>query len=105
MGHDDVPGDRGADDEGADGARAVDDEDQGDRAAGAEVLSLDWRVDPVVAVDVPADVDLEAGVRRERADHRAPQVLLRSYGWPKTRGWIARRVCTGPGILHPGMCT
>merc|ERR1711959_738016 len=76
MGHDDVPGDRGADDEGADGARAVDDEDQGDRAAGAEVLSLDWRVDPVVAVDVPADVDLEAGVRREWANDCPPQVLL-----------------------------
>merc|ERR1711924_489532 len=54
----------------------IDDEDQGDRPAGAEVLGLDRRVDLVVLVDVPADVDLEAGVRRERADDRAPEVLL-----------------------------
>merc|ERR1712205_62282 len=74
--HDDVPGDRRADDEGAHGAGAVDDEDQGHRAAGAQVLCVDRRVDFVVAVDVPADVDLEAGVRRERADDRPPQVLL-----------------------------
>merc|ERR1711908_130708 len=52
------------------------DEDQGHCAAGAQVLCLDRRVDSVVAVDVPADVDLEDGVRRVRADHRAPQVLL-----------------------------
>merc|ERR1712182_76645 len=74
--HHDVPGHRRAHDEGAHGARAVDDEDQGDCAAGAQVLGLDRRVDLVVAVDVPADVDLEDGVRRVRADHRAPQVLL-----------------------------
>merc|ERR1712098_350689 len=68
--------DRGAHDEGAHGAGAVDDEDQGHRAAGAQVLGLDRRLDPVVTVDLPADVDLEAGVRRERADDRPPQVLL-----------------------------
>merc|ERR1711966_607238 len=74
--HDDVPWHRGADDEGAHGSGSVDDEDQGYRAAGAQVLCVDRRVDLVVAVDVPADVDLEAGVRRERADDRPPQVLL-----------------------------
>merc|ERR1712139_540124 len=61
---------------GAHGAGAVGDEDQGDRAAGAQVLRVDRRVDSLVAVDVPADVDLEAGVRRVWADDRPPQVLL-----------------------------
>merc|ERR1712205_262154 len=78
--HDDVPGDRRADDEGAHGAGAVDDEDQGHRAVGAQVLCVDRRVDFVVAVDLPADVDLEAGVRRVRADDRAPEVLLSALG-------------------------
>merc|ERR1711959_241815 len=74
--HDDVPGHRRAHDEGADSAGALDDEDQGDRAPGAQVLGVDRWVDLVVSVDVPADVDLEDGVRREWPNHRAPQVLL-----------------------------
>merc|ERR1712098_195991 len=53
--------------------------DQGYLAAGAQVLCVDRGVDPFVPVDVPADVDLEAGVRRERADDRPPQVLLISW--------------------------
>merc|ERR1712146_746472 len=52
------------------------DEDQDHRPAGAQVLGLDWRIDPCVALDVPADVDLEGGVRRVGPGHRPPQVLL-----------------------------
>merc|ERR1711990_43812 len=62
--------------EGDDRARAVDHEDQGRRAPGAQVLRVDWRLHPRLALDVPADVDLEAGVRRVWALDRAPQVLL-----------------------------
>merc|ERR1711990_1406472 len=70
--------------EGDDRARAVDHEDQGRRAPGAQVLRVDWRLHPRLALDVPADVDLEAGVRRVWALDRAPQVLLsarRAVGW------------------------
>ena len=49
-------------------------EDRG--AAGAQVLGVDRRLDSRVAVHLPADVDLEAGVRRERRQHRPPQVHL-----------------------------
>ena len=56
--------------------RAFHDEDQGRGAAGAQVLGVDWRQHPGLALDVPADVDLQAGVRRVGPQHRAPQVLL-----------------------------
>ena len=52
------------------------DEDQGGGAAGAQVLSLDRRLHPGIAVHVPADVDRQVRVRRVGAVHRAPQVLL-----------------------------
>merc|ERR1712139_454050 len=42
----------------------------------AQVLGLDWRLDPVLPVDLPADVDFQAGVRRVWPVHCAPQVLL-----------------------------
>merc|ERR1712094_91361 len=62
--------------EGADGARARLDEGQDHRAARAQVLGVDRRLDPLVALDLPADVDLEAGVRRVGPLDRPPQVLL-----------------------------
>merc|ERR1711924_397185 len=70
--------------------------DQGDRSPGAQLLGLDRRVDPVVAVDVPANVDLEDGVRRVRADHRAPQVLLSACAMA--------RIKRSSGARRPG-CT
>jgi hypothetical protein len=39
-----------------------------------------WRLDSRLALDVPADVDLEGGVRRVGPGHRAPQVLLSTTG-------------------------
>lgn len=74
--HHHVPGDRGPHAEGDHVAGAVHHEDQDDRAAGAQVLRVDRRVHTGVAVHVPADVDIQDRVRRERAVHRAPQVLL-----------------------------
>merc|ERR1712216_561801 len=56
---------------------ALHDEDQDHRAARAQVLCLDRRIDLGLAVHFPADVDLEAGVRRVGPFDRAPQVLLR----------------------------
>merc|ERR1712217_431964 len=41
-----------------------------------EVLRLDRRIHPGLPVHLPADVDLQAGVRRVRPRHRPPQVLL-----------------------------
>merc|ERR1712216_871256 len=68
------------------------DEGQGDRAARAQVLGLDRRLDPLVALDVPADVDLEAGVRRVGPVHCPPQVLL-----------SARCLRAGPGHIFYGV--
>merc|ERR1712166_124403 len=51
-------------------------EDQDHRAPGAQVLSVDRRLHPLVALHLPADVDLQAGVRRVGPLDRAPQVLL-----------------------------
>ena len=42
----------------------------------AQVLRLDRWIHPGLPVHLPADVDLQAGVRRERSFHRSPQVLL-----------------------------
>lgn len=44
---------------------------------GAQVLRLDRWFYSCFAVHLPANVDLQAGVRRERPLHRSPQVLLR----------------------------
>merc|ERR1719453_1652590 len=57
-------------------ARARLDEGQDHRAPRAQVLGLGRRLHPLVALDLPADVDLQAGVRRVGPVHRPPQVLL-----------------------------
>merc|ERR1712203_828739 len=41
-----------------------------------EVLRLDRRIHPGFPLHLPADVDLQAGVRRVRPIHCPPQVLL-----------------------------
>merc|ERR1712226_856924 len=41
-----------------------------------EVLRLDRRLHPGLPLHLPADVDLQAGVRRVRPLHRAQEVLL-----------------------------
>merc|ERR1712232_746050 len=66
------------------GARAGLDEGQDHRAPGAQVLRVDRRLHPLVALHLPADVDLQAGVRRVGTIHRPPQVLLRARG---SREW------------------
>ncbi|KAH9256395.1 actin, muscle-type A2 [Batrachochytrium salamandrivorans] len=43
------------------------------------VLGLDRRLLPRLALHLPADVDLQAGVRRVRPRHRSPQVLLKVF--------------------------
>merc|ERR1712168_371710 len=51
-------------------------EDQDHRSPREEVLRLDRRLHPGLSLHLPADVDLQAGVRRVRPFHRPPQVLL-----------------------------
>merc|ERR1712211_170799 len=46
------------------------------RSPREEVLRLDRRLHPGFPLHLPADVDLQAGVRRVRPIHRPPQVLL-----------------------------
>merc|ERR1712187_1094353 len=50
--------------------------DQGRGTSGAQVLGVDWWLNPVLAEHLPADVDLEGRVRRVRPHHRSPEVLL-----------------------------
>merc|ERR1711964_105059 len=52
------------------------DEGQDRRSPRAQVLCLDRWFHPRLALHLPADVDLEAGVRRERAKHRSQKMFL-----------------------------
>merc|ERR1711920_494662 len=71
---------KGANDEGAERAGAIHDEDKGHCSAGAQVLRMDRRLDLVLPQHLPADVGLEGGVQRVWPMHRAPQVLLMTVG-------------------------
>merc|ERR1712048_1338840 len=51
-------------------------EDQSRGSSREEVFRVDWRVDPVIIVHFPADVDLERGIRRVWSNNRTPQVFL-----------------------------
>ena len=51
-------------------------QDQDHRSPREEVLRLDRRLHPGFPLHLPADVDLQAGVRRVRLLHCPPQVLL-----------------------------
>merc|ERR1712037_166332 len=51
-------------------------QDQDHRSPREEVLRLDRRLHPGFPLHLPADVDLQAGVRRVRPLHCPPQVLL-----------------------------
>merc|ERR1719468_1258629 len=54
-------------------------QDQDHRSSREEVLRMDRWLHPVLPVYLPADVDLQAGVRRVRTLHCPPQVLLNCY--------------------------
>merc|ERR1719277_846364 len=60
----------------------------------AQVLGLDRRLHPLVALHLPADVDLQAGVRRVRPVHRPPQVLLGSRPANFACGFMRGTGCT-----------
>jgi actin-related protein len=51
-------------------------EGQDHRTTRAQVLCVDWWFHSRLALDLPADVDFKAGVRRVWSIHRAPKVLL-----------------------------
>jgi hypothetical protein len=67
----------------------------------AQILGVDRWFHPCVAFHVPADVDLEAGVRRVRAVHRPPQVLLRTHGRRRQRTPRYRRNLPCPFMSSP----
>merc|ERR1712032_282597 len=56
--------------------RSLHHQDQDHRSPREEVLRLDRRIHPGLPLHLPADVDLQAGVRRVRPRHCPPQVLL-----------------------------
>ena len=56
---------------------SLNDEDQDHRSTWAQILGVDRRIDPGVAVDLPTDVDFETRVRRIRPIDRPPKMLLK----------------------------
>merc|ERR1711933_63579 len=106
MGHHDVYGHWRAHDKGAYSFGALNDEDQGRGTSGAQVLGVDWWLNPVLAEHLPADVDLEGRVRRVRPHHRSPEVLLSAsdrerililYSLCRICAW-QRMCCMKPGF-------
>merc|ERR1712211_228846 len=71
-----VPRHRGQDAKGDHHPRPLHHEDQDHCSTREKVLRLDRRLDPGLVVHLPADVDLEAGVRRVWPCHRPQEVLL-----------------------------
>merc|ERR1712137_248316 len=63
--------------EGNHGAGPVHHEDQDHRAPRAQIFGLDRWFHPGLSVHLPADVDLETGVRRIRPIHCAQEMLLK----------------------------
>merc|ERR1712154_648306 len=51
-------------------------QDQDPCSSREEILRLDRRFHPCFPLHLPADVDLQAGIRRVRPIHCPPQVLL-----------------------------
>merc|ERR1712094_74975 len=64
--------------EGAGRPGPLDHEDQDHCPPGAQVLRVDWRIHSGLALHLPADVDLQGGVRRVGPLDCSPQVLLSS---------------------------
>merc|ERR1739838_629745 len=67
----------GSDAKGDHGLGACYNEDQDHRAAREEIFRLDRRIHSSFTLDLPADVDFEARIRRKRPFHRPPEVLLK----------------------------
>merc|ERR1711972_631316 len=59
-------------------------QDQDHRSPREEVLRLDRWLHPGLPLPLPADVDLQAGVRRVRSLHRPSQVLLSALSMSST---------------------
>jgi actin len=72
-----VPGSLGSYAEGDHCSCSLVDEGQDHCSSRAKVLRLDRWIYLGFPLDLPADVDLQAGVRRERSLDRSPQVLLK----------------------------
>merc|ERR1711975_85744 len=70
------PGHRRPRPEGAHRPGPVHHEDQDHCPAGAQVLCVDWRLHSGLSVHLPADVDLQGGVRRVWPEHCAQKMLL-----------------------------
>merc|ERR1719471_2239587 len=54
-------------------------EDQDHCSSREEILRLDWRIHPGFSLHLPADVDLQAGVRRVWSRHRPQEMLLSCF--------------------------
>merc|ERR1712088_210469 len=69
-------------------------EDQDHRSPREEVLRLDRRLHPGFPLHLPADVDLQAGVRRVRPIHCPPQALLSASQLPRKKNNILDPIAT-----------
>merc|ERR1712180_79817 len=72
---------------------AIHHQDQDHRSPREEVLRLDRRLHPGFPLHLPADVDLQAGVRRVRPLHRPPQVLLNCQLLHLTHSNFLKQIC------------
>merc|ERR1711872_393273 len=81
--HHHVPRYRRQDAEGDHRPRPLHHQDQDYRSPREEVLRLDRWLHPGLPLHLPADVDLQAGVRRVRPLHCPPQVLLSTHLQPR----------------------
>lgn len=71
-----VPGYRRSHAEGDHSPRTFHHEDQDNHATGTQILRVDRWIHPRLPVYFPADVDLQARIRRVWTVHRSPKVLL-----------------------------
>merc|ERR1712088_243908 len=69
-------------------------QDQDHRSPREEVLRLGRRLHPGFPLHLPADVDLQAGVRRVRPIHCPPQVLLSAFQLPRKKNNILDPIAT-----------
>merc|ERR1712083_816260 len=79
-------------------------EDQDHRSPREEVLRLDRRLHPGFPLHLPADVDLQAGVRRVRPLHCAQEVFLRSLQLQATSATLPPCDLGRPPDIVSGSC-
>ena len=74
-------------------------EDQDHRSTREKVLRMDRWLHPRLSIHLPADVDLQAGIRRVRTIHCAQEVLLSACVQPETMIYYSHYACASMRTL------